>query len=119
MALLVGVLATAIALAASPVTTWLRGATGYLTRIGGALLVAAGAYVSYYGFYELRVNRGGDAGDPIIEAAARIQQAMSSAVGAVGILTIMVVLVVIVGVAGMLGWRGVVNHRRRKANAER
>ena len=119
MALLVGVLATAIALAAAPVTAWLRGAAGYLTQIGGALLVAAGAYVSYYGFYELRVNRGGDAGDPIIEAAARVQQAMSSAVGAVGIWPMMVVLVGIVCAAGVFGWRRVVSGRRRQADAER
>jgi cytochrome c-type biogenesis protein len=118
MALLVGVLATAIALAAAPVTTWLRGATSYLTRIGGALLVAAGAYVAYYGFYELRLTRGGDAADPIIEAAARIQQAMSSAVGAVGILPVMLVLVGILSAAGALGWRVVDGRRRREADVD-
>lgn len=116
MTLLVGVLATAIALAAAPVTTWLRGATGYLTRIGGALLVVAGVYVSYYGLYELRVNRGGDAGDPIIEAAARVQQAMSSTVDALGTLPITVILVGIVCAAGTFGWRRVVN--RRQGNVE-
>jgi len=118
MALLVGVLATAIALAAAPVTTWLRGATSYLTRIGGALLVAAGAYVAYYGFYELRLTRGGGAADPIIEAAARIQQAMSSAVGAVGILPVMLVLVGILSAAGALGWRVVDGRRRREADVD-
>ncbi|MGB2921984.1 MAG: cytochrome c biogenesis CcdA family protein [Mycobacterium sp.] len=105
MALLVGVLATAIALAAAPVTKWLRGAMGHLTRIGGVLLVVAGAYVAYYGFYELRVFRGGDAADPVIGAAARVQQAMSSAVGAVGIVPIAVALAGIVAVAGVFGWR--------------
>lgn len=118
MALLVGVLATAIALAAAPVTTWLRGATGYLTRIGGVLLVAAGAYVAYYGVYELRVIGGADASDPIIEAAARMQQAMSSAVGSAGILPIMGVLVVIIGAAGVFGWRRIVR-RRRTADVDR
>lgn len=118
MALLVGVLATAIALAAAPVTTWLRGATGYLTRIGGVLLVAAGAYVAYYGVYELRVIGGADASDPLIEAAARIQQVMSSAVGSAGILPIMGVLVVIIGAAGVFGWRRIVR-RRRTADVER
>lgn len=112
-------LATAIALAAAPVTKWLRGATGHLTRIGGVLLVAAGAYVAYYGVYELRVIGGGDATDPIIEAAARVQQAMSSAVGAVGILPIVVILAVIIGVAAVFGWRRTVSRRRRTADAER
>lgn len=116
MAILVGVLATAIALAAAPVTAWLRGATQYLTRAGGALVLITGAYISYYGVYELRVSSGGDTSDPIIEAAAHVQQALSSLVGTLGIVPVVLVLVVIVGAAAVLGWRTVVV-RRRKANA--
>ena len=115
MALLVGVLATAIALAAGPVTNWLRGATGHLNRIGGVLLLAAGAYVAYYGVYELRVIGGGSASDPLIEAAARVQEAMSAAVGAIGVLPLLVLLVVIIGAAGVFRWRRVV--RRRSTTA--
>ena len=111
MALLVGVLATAIALAAGPVTHWLRGATGHLNRIGGVLLLAAGAYVAYYGVYELRVIGGGPTADPLIEAAARVQEAMSAAVGAIGVPPLMVLLVVMVGAAGVYGWRRVVRRR--------
>lgn len=118
MALLVGVLATAIALAAAPVTAWLRGATHHLTRVGGALLLVTGAYVTYYGVYELRVNSGGDTGDPIIEAAARIQQALSAWVGAIGVLPIVLVLVVIVCAAAIFGWRRL-GRRRREAEPER
>ncbi len=118
MALLVGVLATAIALAAAPVTAWLRGAMQHLTRVGGVLLVATGAYVAYYGIYELRVNRGGDAGDPIIEAAARLQQAMSTWVGTVGVVPIVLVLIVLIGAAtGVFGWRRTIR-RRRSTDAE-
>lgn len=115
MALLVGVLATAIALAAGPVTNWLRGATGHLNRIGGVLLLVAGAYVAYYGVYELRVIGGGSASDPLIEAAARVQEAMSAAVGAIGVLPLLVLLVVIIGAAGVFRWRRVV--RRRSTTA--
>ncbi|CAA0127102.1 Uncharacterised protein [Mycolicibacterium vanbaalenii] len=118
MALLVGVLATAIALAAAPVTQWLRGATGHLTRIGGVLLVVAGAYVAYYGFYELRLFRGGNAADPVIEAAARVQQAVSSAVGAVGSVPVAVALAGIVAAAGVFGWCRTLT-RRRRADAVR
>lgn len=118
MALLVGVLATAIALAAASVTAWLRGAMRHLTRVGGVLLVATGAYVAYYGVYELRINGGGDAGDPIIDAAARIQQAMSSWVGTLGALPAAVVLIVIVCAAGVFGWRRVICRRRRDTDAE-
>ncbi len=115
MALLVGVLATAIALAAGPVTNWLRGATGHLNRIGGVLLLAAGAYVAYYGVYELRVIGGGSASDPLIEAAARVQEAMSGAVGAIGVLPLLVLLVVIIGAAGVFRWRRVVRSRSTTA----
>lgn len=117
MAVLVGVLATAIALAAAPVTAWLRGAMQHLTRVGGALLVATGAYVSYYGVYELRVNSGGETADPIIETAARLQQAMSTWVGSVGVLPIVLVLLVVACAAAVFGWRRTVR-RRRPADAE-
>jgi len=44
----------------------------YVTRIGGALLVLVGAYVAWYGLYELRVFAGGDADDPVVTAASHI-----------------------------------------------
>ena len=37
-------------------------------------MVVAGAYVAYYGYYELRLlNYGGDEDDPMIDAAIRFQ----------------------------------------------
>ena len=89
-----------------------------LQRIGGVLLVVAGAYVAYYGFYELRLFRGGNAADPVIEAAARVQQAVSSAVGAVGSVPVAVALAGIVAAAGVFGWRRTLT-RRRRADAVR
>lgn len=103
MTLLVGVLATAIALAAAPVTAWLRGATRHLTRLGGALLIATGAYVAYYGAYELRVSRGAGAQDAVIESAGGVQRAVSAWVGDVGALPVAVILVTVVGAAGVAG----------------
>ncbi len=115
MALLVGVLATAIALAAAPVTAWLRGATHHLTRIGGILLLVTGGYVMYYGLYELRISGGGDTSDPVIEAAARIQQVVSAWVGDIGALPIVLVLIGIVGTVALFGWRR--RGSRRKTDA--
>lgn len=105
MALLVGLLATAIALAAAPVTAWLRGATQYLTRVGGALLLATSAYVIYYGIYELRLSRGGGTEDPIIGAAGRIQRAISAWVGSVGVLPIALGFLAVVALAVVTRWR--------------
>jgi len=72
--LLVGVLAIAVALARSALIDKMRRITRYASRISGALLVAVGLYVGYYGYYEVRLF-GGDvsAGDPVLAAAGRLQ----------------------------------------------
>ena len=118
MALLVGVLATAIALAAAPVTTWLRSATRYLTRLGGVLLIATSIYVIYYGIYELRVARGANTGDSIIDGAGRLQREVSSWVGAVGVVPIAAVLAAVVAVVVVAGRRRALRRTRPPADAD-
>jgi hypothetical protein len=54
----------------------LRGWTRWAPTIGGVLLVISGLYVAYYGGYELRL-RGSVGTDPVIAAAARIQQQLA------------------------------------------
>ena len=39
----------------------------YVNVTAGALAALAGAYVAYYGFYEIRVERGADPADPVVE----------------------------------------------------
>ncbi|WP_160050420.1 MULTISPECIES: cytochrome c biogenesis CcdA family protein [unclassified Nocardiopsis] len=73
MGLVVGVVTVATALARDSVAARLRRALPYVTRAGGALLVLAGGYVAYYGWYELRVFSGGATADPVIDAATRLQ----------------------------------------------
>jgi cytochrome c-type biogenesis protein len=115
MALLIGVLATAIALAAGWVTASLRGAVRHLTRIGAVLLVLTGAYVAYYGVYELRLNVGAArANDPVIDTAAHLQQQLSSWVGAVGALPALVLLAGIIAGALWVGWGRAVGRRRAR-----
>jgi len=82
MGLLVGVAAVAVALARRGLVTGLRRAGRWVPRVTGALLLVTGAYVAWYGAWELRVLGGGDPSDPIIEAAARIQRTLSEWVGA-------------------------------------
>ena len=68
-------LATAVALANTSVTAGFRRLLPHINRIGGGLLVLVGAYVGYYGIYELRLYLGdGDASDPVIEAVGAVQQ---------------------------------------------
>ena len=82
MGVLVGTAAVAVALARRGVVTGLRRSGRWLPRASGLLLVVVGAYVAWYGAWELRVLGGGDPADPVIEAAARIQRTLARWVGA-------------------------------------
>ena len=84
MGLVVGTLALATVFASPATVGRLRGAGRWAPRAAGGLLAVAGAYVAYYGWWELRVLAGGDPGDPVIEAAARFQQQLAGLVDAVG-----------------------------------
>jgi hypothetical protein len=50
-----------------------------MNRIAGGLLVVAGAYVAYYGWYEIRVLNGAT-GDPIIDRGIEIQRWLQNTV---------------------------------------
>ena len=58
MGLVLTVLTVAIALTRVSIVGHLRRALPYIHRISGGLLVVAGAYLAWYGWYEVRVNRG-------------------------------------------------------------
>jgi len=81
--LLVGVAAVAVALARRGLVTGLRRTGRWVPRVAGALLLVAGAYVAWYGAWELRVLGGGDPADPVIEGAARVQRTVSEWVRAI------------------------------------
>ena len=78
IALVVGVLAVAVALASSSMVDRMRTVLPYINRISGLILVVVGLYVGYYGLYEIRLfHAGGSADDPVISAAGRIQRALA------------------------------------------
>jgi cytochrome c-type biogenesis protein len=99
MGLVVGVLAVAAALASTVVAGGVRRMLPHVGRLGGALLVLTGGYVGYYGLYELRLYQGGDPADPVIDAAARVQQVLAEWLRAVGPAVVASALAVLVGVA--------------------
>jgi cytochrome c biogenesis protein CcdA len=77
-ALVVGALAVAVALAGAALVERMRRILPYVNRIGGAVLILVGIYVSYYGYYEVRLfNANGKPADPVIAAAGRLQAAIA------------------------------------------
>jgi cytochrome c biogenesis protein CcdA len=102
--LIVGALAVATALARTVVVDHLRRILPYINRISGALLILVGAYVGYYGLYEVRLFAGrGDPYDPVITGAGRIQGAVAGWVHQHGALPWLTGLLVLLGL-GLL-WR--------------
>lgn len=85
MGLVVGVTALAVAVVRASLVNRLRRATALVPRLSGAVLVLAGAYVTYYGWYELRLAAGRRAvDDPVIQGAAGVQQRLAALVDHVG-----------------------------------
>lgn len=77
MGMVIVVLSLTVVLARGAAVARMRRILPHVPRISGALLVLAGLYVAYYGWYELRVFAGADAGDPVIGAVTRMQGAVS------------------------------------------
>lgn len=112
MGIVIGVLTVALALAKATVVQRFRSALPTINRFAGALIVVAGAYVAYYGWYEVRIFDGGDTEDPIIDRAVAIQSWLTNAVvpdnpGRVALTALVVIA------AGGGGWAMI---RRRRAH---
>lgn len=73
MGIVIGILTVALSLAKAGVVHRFRALLPRVNRIAGAFIVMAGTYVSYYGWYEIRLLRGGGSNDPIITRAVRLQ----------------------------------------------
>lgn len=99
MGLTVGVAATAVALARRGVVSSMRRASGVAPRLGGAVLAVAGAYVAWYGAWELRVLHSGAGADPVVTAAASIQQWLSTQTQQAGALGLALVLALLVALS--------------------
>jgi hypothetical protein len=80
MGLVIGVLTVALSVARQSVVQRFRSMLPKINRVAGGLIVLAGLYVAYYGWYEVRVFSGKGGDDPIIDRARRIQGRLTSAV---------------------------------------
>ncbi len=108
MGVVVAVAAVAAALLRQSVLTRLRRLGAAAPRLGGAVLLAAGAYLAYYGWYEHRLatDPRGALGDPVVAAVSDVQRSVSGMLSGAGIVPPLVVLAVLLVVGWATGRRG-------------
>ncbi|MFD0903199.1 cytochrome c biogenesis CcdA family protein [Actinomadura sediminis] len=85
MGLVVGLLSMLVALAHDAAVARTRRILPHVSRVSGVLLIAAGLYVAYYGWYEVQVFAGADADSAVVGTATEIQGALSGWVERIGI----------------------------------
>jgi cytochrome c-type biogenesis protein len=105
MGLTVAVASLAVALARQGLLRRVRRAAPLLARVGGGLLVAAGAYVAWYGWYEIRILDGQTVSDPIVDAATTVQRWLSDVLDRAGAGLLATILAVLLAAAGLAWWR--------------
>jgi cytochrome c biogenesis protein CcdA len=118
IALVVSALAVAVALASTAAIGRMRRILPHVNRASGVVLVAVGLYVAYYGYYEVRLFRGGSAEDPVISAAGRLQRALAGWVYQQGAWPWLLALGATVGIAAVLACTGARRWRRRRHPAD-
>lgn len=112
MGLVVTGLTVGVALAKAGLVTRVRRAMPYVNRASGVLLLVAGAYVAWYGWFEVRTLNGGDGRDPIIDRAITFQSWLQNRVVPDRPVVAAVWIVVVLGVIG-----AVLAVRRRRDGA--
>ena len=114
MGLTVAVAALAVALARGVLVARLRRAAPFISRLGGLLLLLAGGYVAYYGWWEVRVLDGGVTTDPIMDGAGGLQRWLSDGLDRVGVAGVAAVFTVLLAAAAT-AWTMA---RRRRSTVE-
>ncbi|GIJ76719.1 Cytochrome c biogenesis protein CcdA [Micromonospora phaseoli] len=104
MALIVGAVSIAVAAAQQSMIRWMRRAAPLITRTAGALMAIAGAYVAWYGWYEIRIFNGAITSDPIIDTAATAQTWLATTVNAIGPATLAIFLLTVTVTAATITW---------------
>ncbi|MET8309650.1 cytochrome c biogenesis protein CcdA [Micromonospora sp. NPDC005173] len=86
MGLVVAVAALGVALLRDGLVARLRVAGALVPRLSGLVLLVAGGYVAWYGWYELRLAAGhrNALQDPVIQTASRVQHALADTLDTTG-----------------------------------
>jgi cytochrome c-type biogenesis protein len=109
MGLPVTAAALAAALAQGALLARLRAAAPLVSFLAGLLLVVAGSYVAYYGWWETRVLARGPIADPVVDAAAAVQRWLADMLDRAGPAVVAVAVALLLAVGIGTAWR----HRRR------
>ena len=118
MSVTVGVAALAVAVAGSSATAAFRRILPYVSRIAGAIVLLTGLYVTYYGYYEIRLHyTGAGTDDPIISVASEMQSWLARQVDTLGVVPLLVVACALV--AAVFGWRATARLRSRNCSMAR
>ncbi|MCU0271212.1 MAG: cytochrome c biogenesis CcdA family protein [Acidimicrobiales bacterium] len=118
MGAVVTALTVGVALARAGLAGRLRAALPYVSRFSGGLLVLAGGYVAWYGWFEVRTLSGGDGSDPVVDRAVAAQTWLQDTVvpdDAVG--GVVVIAAALAMVAALVGWQRRRARRVRRAVA--
>ncbi|MEV6527336.1 cytochrome c biogenesis protein CcdA [Longispora sp. NPDC051575] len=94
MGLVIGALAVTLAAARSALLNRLRRALPYISRTAGGLMLLAGIYVAYYGWYSYRIFTGDLRHDPIIDTFGTIQTLVSDWLTAIGPWPVLAILLI-------------------------
>ncbi len=102
-ALVLVALSVSVALARGPLVGFAREATGYVSRIAGALLLVSGVYLVWYGIAEIRLaSNGTTPDDPIIDRVTGWSGDISAAVQDAGGVEVGLVLALFVAVVALV-----------------
>ena len=99
MGLVLMVITLAIALARQSLVKNLRKVLPYINRVSGALLVLAGLYVIYYGWYELQVFSGDLDGGGVAQWAFDINSSISRWINEIGATRLGLILGLVIALA--------------------
>jgi len=107
MGLVVGAAALAVALLRTSLLNRVRRSGSALSRAAGVLMLLAGAYVAYYGWYEVRLASDGARAlqDPVVRAAGTVQRWLASGLDSAGVMTVSVVFAALLVTGLALGRR--------------
>ncbi|MEU3148720.1 MULTISPECIES: cytochrome c biogenesis CcdA family protein [unclassified Streptomyces] len=115
MGTVVGALTLTVALSRQAALARIRRVMPYVSRTSGALLLLAGAYVAYYGWYEIRLVNGSTAEDPVISTATHWQGAVTRWLSDLGPTPVLWAITVLLAAT----WTARTLHRRRAGQRQR